>query len=172
MGTSLGTSRNDWKQETATGATAFGSGFMETASEPATNVTNGVYLLGVNTPFPAGSDFDNISALFTASGTANKTASGRIWGVNKVAANKYLGVVLGELKLTSGSVSYLGGLNVKSVAVNIDVSNQPPGIRVIGDSGDRSAGILIDAMGFQFIVLELINDSGGTTTIGVIWRQL
>lgn len=169
----IGTVRNPWKKETATTNASFGSGFLNPGSAPSTNATNGIFVV-TNTD-----EFNNVAAMFYGSGSADQTATVRLWGVNAMASpgSDYLGFFLGELTITLSSTaasvasSFSGYKFVDHISVNQDASNQPPGIRVIGDVDDKIAAIMFDAMGFQYIVIELIKGTF-TTSVGVAWKVI
>lgn len=185
--TIIGTARGTWNKETGTQAASFdndGKNVLDSVNAPGNSpmytTTTGRYRIS-----PAVADqneFNQVAAFFYSDGSAGKQPKARIWGISQVeGTSSHVGVLMGELTRTVGSGvgttdsggAFSGSRFVNAISVDTDSSNLPPGIRILGDNGNRIAMLLIDAVGFRSIVIELIKgDLDANKVIGVVWRVL
>jgi hypothetical protein len=150
-------------------------------SPPVTNATVGRYLV------TDAAEFNCVKAFFYGQGTAGVSkAAVRIWGISRVNVgatpqDDYAGELLGQLTITlgagtgAGSGTFNGKNFVDKISVDVDTSNLPPGIRITGDVASKLACLMIDATGYQFIIIEILNDGTNPFTgsgVGVVWRVL
>jgi hypothetical protein len=174
-----------WNKESQTTNGAFNSpgyfDFRDTVTPgnpPVTSSGSGRYVITDT------EEFNQIKALFYGEGTAGSaTASIRIWGLSRayaagVAQDDYVGELLGQLTVTLGagtgaaSGTFASKKFVDTISVDTDSSNLPPGIRVSGDIAGMIASLMIDAVGYKYIIIEIKNVGFTGGGVGVVWRVL
>ena len=120
---------------------------------------------------------------FYGTGGDNKTGTARIWGVSKLvsgATTEYLGESICELSLTTGATQINSTVDgdpgstilptsyqVDTIIIDEDRSHLP-GARVVGGGDNGIAVLLLDAMGYKYFVLEMLNVT--TTGLGALYR--
>lgn len=160
--TAIGTNQTPWNfEELAPAATTLASrgDLAHVTAEPA---ATGMFVL----PLPTGADVTNAIALaFYSDGAASAEATVRVWGLSKITGggtNERLGDWLADLAITLGTNAPLSGgvfstpakRAVHDIAVDEDRTNNPPGIRLVGDVTNALAAMIFDTMGFSEIVVQ------------------